>query len=169
MENQQSSTTVLCRAGCGFYGSNSFEGLCSVCFKKAIKDNQSGHSSASATTSATTVINAHDAHANSTNLPPFSKVDAGAEDAEGLNQSAPAVEPSIVVPEVTLPMAKKNRCQECKKRVGLTGFSCRCGGMYCAEHRYDNAHDCKFDYKTMEREQLRKDHPAVVSEKIQRI
>merc|ERR1712037_743787 len=24
---------------------------------------------------------------------------------------------------------KKNRCQECRKKVGLTGFPCRCGGL----------------------------------------
>lgn len=51
----------------------------------------------------------------------------------------------------------------------LAGFPCRCGGLYCGEHRYDTAHDCTFDYKTMEREELRKNNPVVVSEKIQRI
>ncbi|VDK57574.1 unnamed protein product, partial [Anisakis simplex] len=64
---------------------------------------------------------------------------------------------------------KPNRCQVCKKRVGLTGFVCRCGGLYCGEHRYDSAHGCSFDYKTMEREELRKNNPVIVSEKIQRI
>jgi hypothetical protein len=67
------------------------------------------------------------------------------------------------------PAKKPNRCQVCKKRVGLTGFPCRCGGLYCGEHRYDTAHSCTFDYKTMEREELRKNNPVVVSEKIQRI
>jgi len=57
----------------------------------------------------------------------------------------------------------------CKKRVGLTGFTCRCGGLYCGEHRYDSAHDCDFDYKTMEREEIRKNNPVIVSDKIQRI
>jgi len=64
---------------------------------------------------------------------------------------------------------KSNRCQECKKRVGLTGFQCRCGGLYCGEHRYDTAHHCTFDYKTMEREEIRKNNPVVVSEKIKRL
>lgn len=70
----------------------------------------------------------------------------------------------------TTPPAKKaNRCHVCKKRVGLTGFTCRCGGLYCGEHRYDQAHDCTFDYKTMEREEIRKNNPVVVSDKIARI
>uniref|UniRef100_A0A0N5ARD4 AN1-type domain-containing protein n=1 Tax=Syphacia muris TaxID=451379 RepID=A0A0N5ARD4_9BILA len=68
------------------------------------------------------------------------------------------------------PRVKKlNRCHVCKKRVGLTGFVCRCGGLYCSEHRYDKAHNCSFDYKTSEREQLRKNNPVIVSEKIQRL
>jgi hypothetical protein len=46
---------------------------------------------------------------------------------------------------------------------------CRCGGMYCGEHRYTDGHSCSFDYKTMEREELRKNNPVVVSDKIQRL
>ncbi len=42
---------------------------------------------------------------------------------------------------------KKNRCGVCKKKVGLTGFTCRCGGLFCSIHRYSDKHDCKFDYK----------------------
>lgn len=63
----------------------------------------------------------------------------------------------------------KNRCHVCNKRVGLTGFECRCGGLYCGEHRYDTAHNCTFDYKTTGREELRKSNPQVISDKIQRI
>lgn len=71
--------------------------------------------------------------------------------------------------DAAVPAKKANRCQMCKKRVGLTGFTCRCGGLYCGEHRYDQAHNCSFDYKTMEREEIRKNNPVVVSDKIQRI
>jgi len=67
------------------------------------------------------------------------------------------------------PAKKLNRCNICKKRVGLTGFTCRCGGLFCGEHRYVNDHNCSFDYKTMEREEIRKNNPVVVSEKIKRL
>lgn len=28
------------------------------------------------------------------------------------------------------------RCGQCKKKVGLTGFDCRCGIVFCGMHRY---------------------------------
>ncbi|KAH8741183.1 zinc finger transcription factor ZFP33 [Cryptosporidium ryanae] len=62
-----------------------------------------------------------------------------------------------------------NRCYKCNKKVGIYGFSCRCGFNFCSSHRYADTHDCTFDYKTFEREQLRKANQAVVADKIQRI
>ncbi|GJM96876.1 hypothetical protein PR202_ga13749 [Eleusine coracana subsp. coracana] len=32
-----------------------------------------------------------------------------------------------------------NRCLTCRKKVGLTGFQCRCGGTFCGSHRYADA------------------------------
>nr|PIL98861.1 AN1 family Zinc finger domain-containing protein [Toxoplasma gondii COUG] len=64
---------------------------------------------------------------------------------------------------------KTNRCWLCNKKVGLLGFQCRCGYYYCGEHRYADKHDCQFDYKTFEREQLRKHNNRVVADKLQKI
>ena len=49
------------------------------------------------------------------------------------------------------PASKKmapSRCVSCKKKVGLLGFNCRCGGTFCEKHRYSDKHECTFDYKT---------------------
>ncbi|XP_067878911.1 LOW QUALITY PROTEIN: AN1-type zinc finger protein 6-like [Heterodontus francisci] len=64
---------------------------------------------------------------------------------------------------------KRNRCFLCKKKVGLTGFECRCGNLYCCVHRYSDMHDCHFDYKADAAEKLRKENPMVVGEKLQKI
>nr|XP_012225580.1 PREDICTED: AN1-type zinc finger protein 6 isoform X1 [Linepithema humile]XP_012225581.1 PREDICTED: AN1-type zinc finger protein 6 isoform X1 [Linepithema humile]XP_012225582.1 PREDICTED: AN1-type zinc finger protein 6 isoform X1 [Linepithema humile]XP_012225583.1 PREDICTED: AN1-type zinc finger protein 6 isoform X1 [Linepithema humile]XP_012225584.1 PREDICTED: AN1-type zinc finger protein 6 isoform X1 [Linepithema humile] len=64
---------------------------------------------------------------------------------------------------------KKNRCAVCRKKVGLTGFECRCGGLFCAVHRYSDKHDCKFDYKEMGAQEIRRNNPVVVGEKVQKI
>lgn len=70
-----------------------------------------------------------------------------------------------------IPKAKKgpNRCATCRKRVGLTGFNCRCGNMYCAVHRYSDKHDCQFDYRTAARDAIAKANPVVKAEKLDKI
>lgn len=49
------------------------------------------------------------------------------------------------------------------------GFECRCGGLFCAVHRYSDKHDCKFDYKEMGAQEIRRNNPVVVGEKVQKI
>lgn len=61
---------------------------------------------------------------------------------------------------------KKKRCGVCKKKLGLTGFPCHCGLMFCPIHRYADQHGCTFDYATAGKDQLRKDNPVVQDEKI---
>jgi len=64
---------------------------------------------------------------------------------------------------------KKNRCLSCKKKVGLTGFTCRCGGLFCSIHRYSDKHECNFDYKELGAQEIRKSNPVVVATKVQKI
>ncbi|KMZ63825.1 hypothetical protein ZOSMA_397G00110 [Zostera marina] len=62
-----------------------------------------------------------------------------------------------------------NRCSTCRKRVGLAGFRCRCGNLFCARHRYSDIHHCSFDYKTAGREEIAKANPVIRAAKIIRI
>jgi len=55
------------------------------------------------------------------------------------------------------PACKKlapSRCISCKKKVGLLGFHCRCGGTFCEKHRYSDKHECSFDYRSHGRDQV---------------
>ncbi|XP_056591950.1 AN1-type zinc finger protein 5b isoform X1 [Triplophysa dalaica] len=70
-------------------------------------------------------------------------------------------------PEATKP--KRNRCFMCRKKVGLTGFDCRCGNLFCGLHRYSDKHNCPYDYKAEAAAKIRKENPVVVADKIQRI
>ncbi|RRT41182.1 hypothetical protein B296_00050866, partial [Ensete ventricosum] len=56
-----------------------------------------------------------------------------------------------------------NRCNTCRKRVGLTGFRCRCGDLFCSVHRYSDKHDCPFDYQTSAREAIAKANPLATT------
>ncbi|WMV55499.1 hypothetical protein MTR67_048884 [Solanum verrucosum] len=68
-------------------------------------------------------------------------------------------------------MAKEgpSRCSTCKKKVGLTGFKCRCGNFYCGSHRYSDKHDCQFDYRSAARNAIAKANPVVKAEKLDKI
>ncbi|KAL2461275.1 Zinc finger A20 and AN1 domain-containing stress-associated protein 5 [Abeliophyllum distichum] len=62
-----------------------------------------------------------------------------------------------------------NRCSGCRRKVGLTGFRCRCGELFCADHRYSDRHDCSYDYKTAGREAIARENPVVKAAKIVKI
>ncbi|XP_052185015.1 zinc finger A20 and AN1 domain-containing stress-associated protein 5-like [Diospyros lotus] len=62
-----------------------------------------------------------------------------------------------------------NRCAGCRRRVGLTGFRCRCGELFCSEHRYSDRHDCSFDYKAAGRETIARENPVVRPAKILKV
>ncbi|XP_069505599.1 AN1-type zinc finger protein 5-like [Ambystoma mexicanum] len=64
---------------------------------------------------------------------------------------------------------KKSRCFTCRKKLGLTGFDCRCRNLFCAVHRYSDKHDCPYNYKAEAAEKIRKENPMVVAEKIQKL
>lgn len=77
--------------------------------------------------------------------------------------------PAEQSPSPEKPKQKKNRCFLCRKKVGLTGFECRCGQVFCGAHRYSDVHGCSYNYKADAAERIRKENPVVVGEKIQKI
>uniref|UniRef100_A0A673TL77 AN1-type zinc finger protein 6 n=1 Tax=Suricata suricatta TaxID=37032 RepID=A0A673TL77_SURSU len=96
----------------------------------------------------------------------------GAPDTEDLPASVSdtAQQPSEEQSEsLEKPKQRKNRCFMCRKKVGLTGFECRCGHVYCGVHRYSDVHNCSYNYKADAAEKIRKENPVVVGEKIQKI
>ncbi|KAI5421268.1 hypothetical protein KIW84_044917 [Lathyrus oleraceus] len=83
-------------------------------------------------------------------------------------RSHPSDDDSQVQPQTTSSEAKRavNRCSGCRKRVGLTGFRCRCGDLFCSQHRYSDRHDCSYDYKAAGRETIARENPVVRAAKI---
>ena len=64
---------------------------------------------------------------------------------------------------------KKNRCMHCRKKVGLTGFECKCGGLFCGMHRMAGAHACTFDHAAMNKELLEKRVTSVIADKMEKV
>ena len=75
------------------------------------------------------------------------------------------------VPAPTEPPRKSSptRCSVCNKKVGLTGFSCKCGEILCGKHRHADSHACTFDHRGAERELLTRQNPVIKGEKLERL
>ncbi|XP_030754222.1 uncharacterized protein LOC115881011 [Sitophilus oryzae] len=74
--------------------------------------------------------------------------------------------------EVKLPpvIKKKSRCTECNRKLNITNiYNCRCGRIFCSQHRYSELHKCTYDYKTEGRKILERQNPLVTAEKIKRL
>jgi predicted nucleic acid binding AN1-type Zn finger protein len=75
---------------------------------------------------------------------------------------------TITMTEFTTP-TKKIRCACCNKKLGLLGFTCKCGGNYCAEHRMSDRHACSYDYRQETAKRLEEQLVKVVGDKINKI
>lgn len=65
---------------------------------------------------------------------------------------------------------KRMRCGLCNKRLNITNmYDCRCGGIFCAQHRYSEVHHCNYDYKTEGRKILEQQNPVIVADKLNKL
>lgn len=47
------------------------------------------------------------------------------------------------------PAVRPKRCQgeNCKAKLHLTDFACKCEGWFCSAHRHAESHKCSYDFK----------------------
>jgi hypothetical protein len=63
---------------------------------------------------------------------------------------------------------KAARCThaDCRVKLGLLGFDCKCGAKYCSKHRYPEAHDCDYDYREAGTDLLKKQLASCTADKL---
>lgn len=158
---------ILCANNCGFFGSPATSNFCSKCFRDLRMNEEQGALAKSALDGNTSVKSP--TASPSINPSPSPSVSSScAVSAIKLPESASAVVDQAALPSIAV-ASQPNRCLTCRKRIGLTGFKCRCGSVFCGPHRYPEHHGCTFDYKTMGKEEIARANPVVKAAKLEKI
>jgi len=184
--NSQPLFPSLCKNGCGFFSGIDSKGFCSVCYKKYLKKEAAEKTEAGESDDTTSAVLAQlsleeapakvaseEVETTNTELEVAVaevKAEVNAEEVSTTDGAcAVTVEKEEEEKEPKESKKKKNRCASCKKKLGLTGFSCRCGGLFCAIHRYSDKHECNFDYKAMGEKEISEANPLIVAAKVAKI
>ncbi|PHT31098.1 Zinc finger A20 and AN1 domain-containing stress-associated protein 8 [Capsicum baccatum] len=143
---------VLCINDCDFFGSAATMNMCSKCQKDMILRKHE-HAKLAAASSKDVVRR------------------RSSSDESELALAGVAVASADLASQISQMKSKEGlkKCTACRKCVGLTGFSCKCGDLFCAVHHYSDKHNCLFDYKNVGQNAIAKANPIIVAKKLNKI
>jgi len=158
---------ILCVNNCGFFGSVGTMNMCSKCYKDSVLKQEQAKLAA---TSIENIVNGGSSSNNDKGPILTASFDLQVNPIESkaicTQESNPSGSGECVDAK---PKQGPTRCNSCKKRVGLTGFNCRCGNLFCSAHRYSDKHDCPFDYRMAGRDAIAKANPVIKADKLDKI
>lgn len=141
-------TLTMCINNCGFTGNPATNNMCQKCYNNAAKG----------------ILVSHKPSESSRSDPSRSSRMLSVSPNPSRDLKRPDRTPPATVPDGSKRVV--NRCSGCRTKVGLTGFRCRCGDLFCADHRYSDRHDCTYDYKAAGRYAIARENPVVKAAKI---
>eukprot|EP01083_Nonionella_stella_P081405 224229_1 len=153
------SVRPRCAGGCGFYGNKEHENYCSVCFKKMFP--QEAFKLAE---KQPTIITTNKNQKSKINEINESKEEIIANDSK--NPKDKPLKKEDIKPKKKI-QKKRHRCWNCRKKIPLAAqFECKCGYVFCSMHRFHDAHNCDYDWKTQHTKHLASKNPEIAAPKV---
>ncbi|KAK6143144.1 hypothetical protein DH2020_023492 [Rehmannia glutinosa] len=126
---QTPQAPILCVNNCGFFGTAVTMNMCSKCYKDVVMKQGEAELAASSFQS---IMNGSSSTAEKdySDVAVVVKAKAKTVSSEVLVASTQTSAPPVSEKGEEIREGPK-RCGTCRKRVGLTGFNCRCGSIFC--------------------------------------
>ncbi|CAI8602181.1 unnamed protein product [Vicia faba] len=160
--HDETGRPILCINNCGFFGRVETMNMCSKCYKDTLLHKEQDKLAAASVESLVSggsmkeVVNQGAIDVQVGNVEVNTKTVCA--EISGDSSTSEILE--------TKAKTGPNRCGTCQKRVGLTGFTCKCGNLFCAKHRYSEKHDCPYDYQAVGRDAIAKSNPVIKADKL---
>ncbi|CAO2831775.1 unnamed protein product [Amaranthus hypochondriacus] len=163
---QSPDRPILCLNNCGFFGRAATRNMCSKCYREMVLKEEQERLAVS---SFDNIVNGTSTNGKEAVVAAAVSIDLKSEEVSTKDVNVQVSTDSSLGQPSEPKKSGPNRCLTCRKRVGLTGFSCRCGNLFCAAHRYSDKHDCQFDYQAAAQSAIAKANPVIKAEKLDKI
>jgi len=162
----------FCAGGCGFFGDEKTEGMCSLCYKK-----KHGQAPPPVSETKTLLCIKNCGYYGLTKYKGMCSVCYGKDSLtrrkDLKRRWRTALTKIRAVRRFKLSLkpvqTNKTRCWKCNRKVGITGIECRCGYIFCGKDRYASEHDCPYDFKKAHQKKLVKENLKLTGKKFDKI